>query len=224
MSEREYHPSKFRQWANEHGFIILSVLTTLFILVPLAESAFVRLLTLIIYTLLVAVSLLIISGSARLKWHHFVLMGLLIFPWLGAQGTVYNALTDAILGIFFFYVAIRIILIILSHKEVDHDVVVGSVAGYILLGIGFNFICALLFQFDQTAYNLDASSLDPYTFVYYTFVTMSTLGYGDITPATRQAEALSLLITISGQFYMVLVVATLVGKYAGRPVNSQPQD
>ena len=224
MSETEYHPSKFRQWANEHSFIILSTLTTLFILIPLADSGFVQVITLIIYTLLIAVSLLIISGSERLKRRHWLLLVLFLMPWLGTEGTLYSAITDAILGVFFFYVAIRIILIILSHKEVDRNVVVGSVAGYVLLGISFNFICALLYVFDPGAYKMDMASLDPYTFVYYTFVTMSTLGYGDITPATRQSEALSLFITISGQFYMVLVVATLVGKYASRPTNSQPQD
>ena len=49
--------------------------------------------------------------------------------------------------------------------------------------------------------------------IYYTFVTLSTLGYGDVVPSTPQSQAVSLLIAISGQFYMVIIVAAIVGKY-----------
>jgi voltage-gated potassium channel Kch len=49
------------------------------------------------------------------------------------------------------------------------------------------------------------------TFVYFSFVTLSTLGYGDIVPATRGAQALASMEALIGQFYLTVLVARLVG-------------
>ena len=62
-------------------------------------------------------------------------------------------------------------------------------------------------------------------FVYYSFVTLSTLGYGDVTPATPVARSMSAAEAIVGQLYLAVFVAALVGRYlsagsdrrAGRP-------
>ena len=51
--------------------------------------------------------------------------------------------------------------------------------------------------------------------IYYTFVTMTTLGYGDITPQIPLAKSLSILISTSGQLYVAIIIAMLVGKFAG---------
>lgn len=50
--------------------------------------------------------------------------------------------------------------------------------------------------------------------LYYSYVTMTTLGFGDITPATRIASALTYLEAISGVMYVAILVASLVGAYA----------
>jgi len=50
-------------------------------------------------------------------------------------------------------------------------------------------------------------------FIYYSFVTITTLGYGDITPATELARAFSILEAVVGQLYLVVVVARLVGMH-----------
>ncbi|MEE9226447.1 MAG: potassium channel family protein, partial [Acidobacteriota bacterium] len=48
-------------------------------------------------------------------------------------------------------------------------------------------------------------------FVYYSFVTLSTLGYGDITPVTPPARAFSFLEAVTGQLYLAVLIAGLVG-------------
>ncbi|NNL01024.1 MAG: two pore domain potassium channel family protein, partial [Eudoraea sp.] len=52
--------------------------------------------------------------------------------------------------------------------------------------------------------------------VYYTLVTLTTVGYGDITPQIPVAKSLSMIIAISGQFYIAVVVAIIVGKFASK--------
>jgi hypothetical protein len=51
-------------------------------------------------------------------------------------------------------------------------------------------------------------------YIYYTFVTFTTLGYGDIIPLKPISKSLALLISISGQIYVAIIIAMLVGKYA----------
>jgi hypothetical protein len=53
-------------------------------------------------------------------------------------------------------------------------------------------------------------------FEYYSFVTLTTLGYGDITPLTKVAKAFSVLEAVVGQLYLVVVVAWFVGMHVSR--------
>jgi voltage-gated potassium channel Kch len=63
------------------------------------------------------------------------------------------------------------------------------------------------------AYGEDVSHVSK--FIYYTFVTFTTLGYGDIVPQTPVARSLAILISITGQIYIAIIIALLVGKFAG---------
>jgi hypothetical protein len=51
-------------------------------------------------------------------------------------------------------------------------------------------------------------------FTYFSFVTLTTLGYGDITPMTRAAKNLAALEAIFGQLYLAILIARLVGQQA----------
>jgi hypothetical protein len=55
--------------------------------------------------------------------------------------------------------------------------------------------------------------VEPSHFIYYSFVTMSTLGYGDITPISNSARSLSLLEAVVGQLYIAVLIARLVGMH-----------
>ena len=58
--------------------------------------------------------------------------------------------------------------------------------------------------------------LETMRFEYFSFVTITTLGYGDITPLTNRASALALIEALIGQIYLVVLVAWLVGMYVSR--------
>ena len=62
-----------------------------------------------------------------------------------------------------------------------------------------------------TFHGLQGGSFDTQSFIYFSFVTLTTLGYGDITPLTSQARSLSLLEAVFGQIYLAVVIARLVG-------------
>ena len=52
-----------------------------------------------------------------------------------------------------------------------------------------------------------------YKMIYFSFVTLTTLGYGDITPQTPQAKSIVVLVTLTGQLYLAVLMAMLVGKF-----------
>lgn len=108
------------------------------------------------------------------------------------------------------YILIRNILI---TKYINLKVIAGTIAGYILLGIlggiGFEFL-----EIKSPGAILMENSLSGgYTFYYFSFISLSTIGYGDVTPLFAPAQALTVLISIVGQFYMAIGVALFIGKF-----------
>ncbi|MEZ5199056.1 MAG: potassium channel family protein [Bacteroidales bacterium] len=69
--------------------------------------------------------------------------------------------------------------------------------------------------YDASAFKFETNDPTAMDYVYFTFVTMTTLGYGDITPELPFAKSLAVLICTSGQIYVAVIIAMLVGKYAG---------
>lgn len=118
-----------------------------------------------------------------------------------------------ILSILFMGFIVGIILSYLfTEKEITSDVIMGAICGYFMIGFLWNNVYALLevlepnsFQFSQ------ASTAGAPNFIYYSFVTLTTLGYGDITPVSNPAQSLSLLEAVMGQLYLAILVARLVG-------------
>ena len=102
--------------------------------------------------------------------------------------------------------------ILLIH-QVNQNIMIGSVVLYLLLGLIWTMIYLLLLLIFPDAFN----GLDPLSWqenfsrvAYYSFVTLTTLGYGDISPKNSIAEFFVYLEAIVGVFYMAIIVSTLV--------------
>ena len=98
---------------------------------------------------------------------------------------------------------------IAKHEIITGTTMWGAIAAYLALGIAFSFIFATIHGLDPDAFNavIDGGLGE---FNYFSFVTMTTLGYGDITPVTDLARALVIFQTIMGQIFLVVVVARVV--------------
>ena len=123
-------------------------------------------------------------------------------------------IVNHILSILFMGFIVGIILSYLfGEEEITSDVIMGAICGYFLIGLLWNNVYALLevlepnsFQFSQS--HDTGGGVD---FIYYSFVTLTTLGFGDITPISNPAQSLSLLEAVMGQLYLAILVARLVG-------------
>ena len=93
---------------------------------------------------------------------------------------------------------------------------------YFLLAQLWAMVYTILDRIDPASFNLLQGQGDFLLFEYYSFVTLTTLGFGDITPLTKVAKAFSVLEAVVGQLYLVVVVAWFVGMLvARRTENSQ---
>jgi hypothetical protein len=110
---------------------------------------------------------------------------------------------------------------LLKAREVTHQLIIAAVNLYIILGMFYAHIYTILDWFRPESFALNVSDRESAShFVYFSFVTLATLGYGDVTPKTEFAQRLAITEAIVGQFYGSLVVAYLLSVYIGRRLRS----
>jgi voltage-gated potassium channel Kch len=128
--------------------------------------------------------------------------------------------------VFFAIVVFKMIFEIAKTKDVNIRVIIEAINCYLLIGLIFSLLVTFVAVFDIDAYNftwINNSNWQEVShvseFLYYTFVTFTTLGYGDVVPQTPAARSLAILISITGQIYIAIIIALLVGKYASKQTD-----
>ncbi len=109
--------------------------------------------------------------------------------------------------------------------EVSTNRLVGAVCVYLLLGVIWAFAYSLLDLIAPGSFQGFSPLDDPHwdsEWLYFSFVTMTTLGYGDILPVSAMARALAYMQSVSGQFYVAVLVAGLVSAYIS--IRQSPGD
>jgi hypothetical protein len=133
---------------------------------------------------------------------------LIVASWAGGS-VVLDVVADVVALAFLGYVAILILVFVLRVRQVDLGIVLGSVCVYLLAALMWGKGYALLEQLHpSTANGTTGEALQ-----YFSFVTITTLGYGDIQPVIPLARMLSVLEAVVGQLYLVILVSRLVGLY-----------
>jgi hypothetical protein len=112
---------------------------------------------------------------------------------------------------------------VITNRRASLDTIFAAVVAYLLIGIGFTLLYTMLLGLDPQAFNVadrpgfDERAALPSPLVYFSFVTIATLGYGDITPQLPLPQILAALEAVIGQFYIAIVIAWLVSRYAMEP-------
>ena len=122
-------------------------------------------------------------------------------------------------AIFFTYIASLILIDIFTSKAVTLDLIAGGISVYLFFGNICGMIYALIGRLDPAAFSIPevtasyiGSTLgEVSSAMYFSFVTLTTLGYGDITPVNTFARTLAYLEAAIGQFYLTVLIASLVG-------------
>ncbi len=208
---------------NRYLFIMISLV--LFLIVPpfINNRVATHFIFSILFTLILLLSSLIFYEKK--KYHIITICAVLaaiIITWLerllNTEDDTIRRLTYIILFCFFTYVTIILFRFLIKIKEVNRDAIFVSISIYFLMGIIGGLVFIAIHNIYPSAYSFPGSMpVDMGDFIYFSFVTMTTLGYGDITPAIQESQMLAILWSIFGQFYLAIIVAVMVGKFIAKP-------
>lgn len=115
------------------------------------------------------------------------------------------------------YVAIHLLRFVLSAPHVNQEVLCAGISVYLLLGILWSFGYTLVGKLVPNAFAFSAGlGHSPVGFeaAYFSFVTLTTCGYGDIVPVANVARMLAMLEAMAGTFYVAILIARLVTLYS----------
>ena len=128
-------------------------------------------------------------------------------------------------ALFVSYVLVLILSFIARQRKVSRDVIMAAVCGYFLLGLMWSFVYFFVesllpgsFQFAQEGPG------DTNLFIYFSFVTMTTVGYGDMLPLSNAARSLAILEAVMGQLYLAVTIARLVGMQSSQAQSERHED
>ena len=159
------------------------------------------------------------------KRTHIIISVILLIPTLLAVWTEDVPKNNTLLTIgyicgliVFAFAVISILIYLFSEELVTRQTISAAVVVYLLIALMWTFIYRLLENLYPGSFAIAHSKLQgaENIYLYFSLVTITTLGYGDITPIGRQALSLAVLEAVTGQIYLVVVVAWFGGLYVSR--------
>ena len=219
----------FRSAYGFSGRLLLAALVALFVLPAMLESlGWDQAIESVLFTVVMLAALLAVSNHRVRAGGYLVLSPPLAMLWLQhfhliAKG---GPLTIAYLGYLVILVAVtvwRLLRFVLIVKEVDAEALAAGVSIYLLLGLLWSFLYLSLSVVQATPFKGELSAagggLSQADTFYFSLCTLTTAGYGDITPLTHQARILAVMESVTGVLYVGVLIARLVSLYSqAKPV------
>jgi Ion channel len=223
----ETHLNSRWPWIRHRFIFLLVMILSMLAVFPFLEN-FIHLRFL--FNIFLSAVLVSAVYALSQKIRHLAIAAVLAIPMLVSlwfDYVVHSAalfLIGRICGIFFIgFTIFHILSHIFKQKEVTKDTIAGATAVYLLMALMWAFIYAVLerLQPDSFAISVAGNLSEQNIFFYYSFVTITTLGYGDITPVANLAGSMAILEAVVGQLYLVVLVAWLVGMYVSKKSKSE---
>jgi hypothetical protein len=99
---------------------------------------------------------------------------------------------------------------VVEHRRVTHETVLGALCAYVLLGLLFAFVYLAVEELGDASFFTQTGPHQQSEYVYFSFVTLTTLGFGDLSPSVGLPQALTVLEALAGSIFLVTLVARLV--------------
>ncbi len=106
---------------------------------------------------------------------------------------------------------------LLKTTEITKNEIFSLINCYLIVGTVFSFVYEIIFFSTPESFSFGPhNTYDHSIFLYYSFITITTLGYGDVVPISPFARHIAIIEAIFGQFYIAIVVSYILGKYIQR--------
>jgi hypothetical protein len=117
--------------------------------------------------------------------------------------------------VYFVVVFFSIMRYVLDRTPVTGDKICGAISAYMVMGIAWTFIYTLFYHINPASFDVPEVLLSDETVnstwaMYFSFTTLTTLGYGDITPKTPLAQSYAIMQAACGQVFLAVIIARLI--------------
>ncbi len=145
-----------------------------------------------------------------------------VFAYMGYFSSVYSLMLKGSFLLFFLCILLHHLF---QQKNIDTDAILGAVTGYFLLGFLWSFVYQILEQLEpgtfSPLFSPNGHSLRESDFLYYSYVTLTTLGFGDMTAMTTAGRSFSVLEAMLGQIYLTVLIAQFVNLRMGQQQHKE---
>ena len=141
-----------------------------------------------------------------------VMLAVLFNPAIGKTGT---GIANLWTGLVLLFAVVVIVRRVLSFSTVTVQSIYGALSAYLIIGLMFAAFYAAFYHLGGQAFFANGQPNTTQTFQYFSFTTLTTLGYGDFTALHNGARAVAVLEALTGQVFLATLVARLVAAYRG---------
>ncbi len=203
-----------RDQSGAYGLVLISILLSVLAAVALGRSPWGRWFVAVLQgvTLLLTLNISGARARARLTILALVIVALTVAAIAVAMGNseTGRGIDAVISGLLVVGAPVAIVRGARSHIEITAQTVFAALSVYLLIGLFFAFLFAVMGAIDQPFFASGVNGSLP-DYVYFSYVTLTTVGFGDLIARGDVGRMASVLEAITGQLYLVTVVALLVG-------------
>jgi hypothetical protein len=224
MSEPQHHGrlrssrDAFRERlvrGDTYGLLLVILMATYVLIALLERSPWERLFISLMLGLIVLLTLH--TSHVRARAFRFILAIVLIIELATFVQAIVGREGNDGSGYLMFVLVLIAPLVILSrimrHEVIGMETIMGALCVYVLLGIGFAGIYAGINDFERLGFFAQPGPKNNVDFLYFSFITQTTVGYGDLTPGTDAGRVIVTFEALIGQVFLVTLVARLVSMY-----------
>ena len=223
MAEKPFLPLAPRKFS----FLLISLIVLL-LLFPIVSEVFIER---VIFDIFLSIVLLSAVYAVSPKRHIFTIALLLSLPTFAGMWSnyflknFYVTLVGWSFAVAFFgFIGIIVLSDVLKAEKVTTDTIHAAICVYLLMGVTWALLYSIIEGVRPESFVIPHAQLSSATeyvprFLYYSFVTLTTLGYGDITPITPAAKSFSYMEAVTVQIYIAVLIARLVGLHIAHSIK-----
>jgi hypothetical protein len=207
---------------SNHSQVTLSVviLFVIFITPYYTDSPYINYFNFFFFALILLSAILTFNKSgkkiAMFGKTGYLIIALVLVTELTSDSYI-ELVTKILFVLFLIYVSVNLLLVMIKSKEVDSVVISSAISVYLLFGFCGALITMIVLFFQPDAFSIEVSHASIFhQCLYFSFITITTTGYGDILPLKPIAKTLAIFLALFGQLYLTVIIGILIGKYLSR--------
>ncbi len=215
---RERGGGSWRQGGHHFGIVLLFILGSLVFQLAAPEEDWARLTAIALQGLTLLVALRASLVRPLILRLATVVVAVAIVSSIGAYigfgvlgATASRSITVLLVALAPIAIARGVILDFRQQGEITLHTMFGVLCIYLLVGSVFAFLFGVVDSLSSTSFFAQPAAANTHNLLYFSFVTITTTGYGDLTAATDVGRSLAIAEALTGQIYLVTVVAAIVG-------------